>query len=260
MSAAELQPEETLEVPRLDWPAFRRTFARRFKQGHQIIILGGPDAGKTHLAVLLAEIRAYTFMIVTKPRDEIVGRMIDRGWTISSTLEPAAQLITDEDSPNYGTPLYPRFVYWPQPLPDPDTTLRDDAIKKAAQIQAAFMLIKRHGSWCVLIDELNYLSQTLGLRDDLAEMYHIARSNYVSLVGAAQRPSWVPRAAVDNPSHVFIFHAGDREELRRLGEIAGGLEWKAIAEEIADLDWRKHEFLYVNPHERVTFRSAAPPW
>lgn len=258
MSAA--AQDERIEIPRLDWPDFRRRFARLFLQGHQIIILGGPDAGKTHLAVLLAEIRSFSFMIVTKPRDPLIAQMLERGWTISSTLEPATQLITDEDSPRYGTPLYPRFVYWPEPLPNPKLTLRQDSLLKASKIQAALMVIKQHGSWCVLIDELNYLSQTLGLRDDLAELYHISRSNAVSIVGGAQRPSWVPRAAVDNPSHIFIFQAGDREELKRLGEIAGGLAWKPIAEEIAELDWQRHEFLYVNPHRRIAMRSIAPPW
>lgn len=258
--------EETLDAPLLDWPDFRRRFRRLFEQGHQIIILGGPDAGKTHLAVLLAEIRDFDFMIVTKPRDPIIGEMVRRGWTISSSLEQAEALVPiDEHNPppprgRGGTPLYPRFVYWPQPVPDPNLTLKQDSLLKSAQIQAALMVIKRHGSWCLLIDELNYLSQTLGLRDDLAEQYHTARSNKVSIIGAAQRPSWVPRAAVDNPSHIFIFQAGDREEIRRLGEIGAGLNAKAAAKVIGDLDWQAHQFLYCNPHRRLYFRSAAPPW
>lgn len=262
---------DQFSVEKLEWPEFRRRFARLFEQGHQVIILGGPDAGKTHLGVLLAEIRAFTFMIVTKPRDALIPLMAQRGWAISNELAPAEQLIyiTDEKGnpvidPQTGQqmvrPLYPRFVYWPQPLPAPDLTLRQDALLKAAQIQAALMVIKRHGSWCLLVDELNYLSQTLGLRDDLAELYHTARSNKVSVVGAAQRPSWVPRAAVDNPSHVFVFQAGDREEIRRLAEITGGLAWKEMAMEIATLKWHSHEFLYVNPHRRLALRSAAPPW
>lgn len=276
MSTAEInaalpEGQHTFTTERLAWPEFRRRFARLFQQGHQVVILGGPDAGKTHLGVLLAEIRTYTFMIVTKPRDPLIPLMSGRGWAVSNTLEPATQLlyVTDDKGkpvidPQTGVqkvqPLYPRFVYWPQPLPDPNLTLRQDAQVKAAQIQAAFMLIKRHGSWCLLVDELNYLSQTLGLRDDLAEMYHTARSNKVSIIGAAQRPSWVPRAAVDNPSHIFVFQAGDREELRRLGEITGGLSYKEMAAEISTLSWAKHEFLYVNPHRRIAIRSSAPPW
>lgn len=263
--------EPTFSVEKLPWPDFRRRFSRLFLQGHQIVILGGPDAGKTHLGVLLAEIRSFTFMVVTKPRDPLIPLMATRGWAVSDTLEPAAQLIyvTDDKGnpvidPQTGVqmvrPLYPRFVYWPQPIPDPNLTLRQDALLKAAQIQAALALIKRNGSWCLLVDELNYLSQTLGLRDDLAELYHTARSNKVSVVGAAQRPSWIPRAAVDNPSHIFVFQAGDRDELRRLGEITGGLSYKEMAEEIADLSWQGHEFLYVNPHRRIAYRSAAPPW
>ena len=265
------QEEEPEPIPKLPWPDFRRRFSRLFQQGHQIVLLGGPDAGKTHLAVLLAEMRSYSFMIVTKPRDALIPVMAARGWAISTSLAPAEQLIevTDEKGnpvidPRTGQPtvrpLYPRFVYWPQPLPDPRLTLRQDSLLKSAQIQAALMVIKRHGSWCLLIDELNYLSQTLGLRDDLAEAYHTARSNLVSIVGAAQRPSWVPRAAVDNPSHIFIFQAGDREEIRRLAEIGGGLNWRNIGETIGDLDWQAHEFLYANPHRRLFFRSAAPPW
>ena len=263
--------EPTFSVEKLDWPGFRRRFARLFLQGHQVVLLGGPDAGKTHLAILLAEIRAFSFMVVTKPRDPLIPLMTTRGWAVSDSLEPAAQLVyvTDDRGnavidPQTGQqmvrPVYPRFVYWPQPFPDPDLTLRQDALVKSAQIQAALALVKRHGSWCLLVDELNYLSQTLGLRDDLAELYHTARSNKISIIGAAQRPSWVPRAAVDNPSHIFVFQAGDRDELRRLGEITGGLSYKEMAQEISTLNWQGHEFLYVNPHRRLAYRSAAPPW
>lgn len=252
--------DEPLDVARIPWPAFMRRFRHRFKQGDQITILGGPDAGKTHLAVLLAEVRDFTFFIATKPRDPLILEMVKRRWTVSSTLEPAEQLISDENDPRYGTPVYPRYVFWPQPLPDPNATLVQDSLQKAGAVQAALVVIKRHGSWCVLIDELNYLSQTLRLRDDLSELYHTARSNKVSIIGAGQRPSWIPRAAVDNPGHLFIFQAGDREELRRLGEIAGGLEWRPLAEAIATLRWRKHEFLYVGVRDRVVLISAAPPW
>lgn len=243
----------------LDWPAFKRQFQRHFNQGDQVTILGGPDSGKTHLAVLIAEMRRFSIFVATKPRDPLIPKLHDRGWSIGSNLEPMTQYV-EEEGPNYGTPLFPRYVYWPFPLPGERATLEEQADTKGVAIKAALIEIQRQGSWCALFDELNYLTSTLRLRRELEELYHTARSNKVTLVGAAQRPSWVPRAVVDNPGHLFIFQAGDREELKRLGEIAGGMDWRPLAEEVAMLRWKKHEFLYVRPHERYMVRSIAEAW
>jgi hypothetical protein len=258
------------QVPRLDWPGFRERFRRRFSQGDLVTILGGPEAGKTHLAILIAEMRGLAFFMATKPRDPLIIRLQQRGWTISSTLEPFEQVVevTDEHgrplkNPDGSTrtwPLYPHFVYWPQPEPAERATLEQQADFKAAAVRAALTRIQFKGSYAVVLDETNYLTDTLRLRRELSELWHTSRTNLVSVIANAQRPSWVPRAALDNPAHFFLFQASDREELKRLGEITGGLDWRPIADEIASLRWRSHEFLYVNTRDRLFLRACAPPW
>lgn len=244
---------------------------RRFDQGDQVTILGGPESGKTHLGVLIAEMRRYSFFVATKPRDALIVKLHERGWTISSTLEPMEQMYQPHD-PATGKPavnpdgsarlepVYPRFVFWPQPIPAERATLRQQADFKRAAIEAALVRLQRHGSYAVLLDETNYITDTLGMRRDLSELWHVSRTNLLTIIANAQRPSWVPRAALDNPGHFFIFQASDQQELRRLGEITGGLDWKPLAEEIASLRWNRHEFLYVGTRDRVLLRSAAPPW
>jgi hypothetical protein len=98
------------------------------------------------------------------------------------------------------------------------------------------------------------------MRRELSELWHTARTNRVTVIANAQRPSWIPRAALDNPGHFFIFQASDQQELKRLGEITGGLDWRPVAEEIASLNWKRHEFLYVSSKDRVFIRSIAAPW
>lgn len=255
---------------RLDWPHFRRRFLSRFQQGDLVTILGPPESGKTHLAVLVAEMRRYSFFMATKPRDPLIGKLAARGWTISSTLDPMEQMyeVTDEhqrpvknpDGSQRLEPLYPRFVYWPMPLPAERATLESQADYKRAAVQAALVTLERHGSYAVILDETNYLTDTLRLRRDLSELWHVSRTNLLTVIANAQRPSWVPRAALDNPGHFFLFQAADQQELKRLGEITGGLDWRPIAEEITTLRWKQNEFLYVAPRDRVMLRSSAPPW
>jgi hypothetical protein len=263
-------PRSAPPAERLPWPTFRRRFISRFDQGDLVTILGGPESGKTHLAVLVAEMRKYGFFMATKPRDPLIAKLHARGWTVSSTLDPMEQMleVTDErgrpvlnpDGTRKLEPVYPRFVYWPQPVPAPNVTLAQQADLKAAAVQAALVVLQRHGSYTVVLDETNYLTDTLRLRRELSELWHVSRTNMLTVIANAQRPSWVPRAALDNPGHFFIFQASDQQELRRLGEITGGLDWRPIAEEITTLRWNQNEFLYIAPRERLMLRSSAPPW
>lgn len=269
MSAYQL-PERPFHVEKLDWPSFVRRFRRRFDQGDAVTILGGPESGKTHLGILIAEMRTYTFFMATKPRDPLVAALARRRWAVSTTLEPVAQNVevTDgEGKPVYnpdGTrklePLYPRYVFWPAPTPVQAPSLEEESEFIRAEVQRALVLLKQLGSWCVILDETNYLTDTLSMRKDLSQFWHIARTNLLTVLAHAQRPSWIPRAALDNPNHFFIFQASDRQELQRLGEVTGGLDWRPMAEEIASLNWKRHEFLYVSSKDRIAFRSIAPPW
>lgn len=256
---------EALEAERLPWESFLERFRRRFHQGDYVTIFGGPNAGKTHLAVLVSEQRALSFFLALKPRDQLIGRLASRGWTVSSTLEPMNQWVERKRTRNGEEwkeewPLYPRYVYWPLAVPPTTMTLDEVSDVKAAASEASMIQILNQGSWAVVWDESNYMTDTLRLRRQMSEFWYSARSNLVSVIACAQRPAYIPRVAYTSPHHIFIFQAAEREDQKRLGEIVGGMEWQPLAAAIASLNWRKHEFLYVAPHDRSAFISACPPW
>ena len=254
-----------ITVEKLPWDRFRERFARRFHQGDYVSIFGGPNAGKTHLAVLVAEHRALSFFLALKPRDTLIGRLASRGWTISSSLEAMNQLVERKRERDGVTvkeewPLYPRYVYWPLAVPSMDFTLDQIADIKSRAAEESMVLLLNHGSWAVVWDEANYMADTLRLRRQMSEFWYSARSNLVSVIACAQRPAYIPRVAYTSPHHLFIFQATEREDQKRLAEIVGGMEWQALAAAIGSLNWRGHEFLYVAPHDRTAFISACPPW
>jgi len=108
------------------------------------------------------------------------------------------------------------------------------------------------GGWCLFMDELFYLTKTLGLRPELEMLFTQSRSMDVTLMGCTQRPSWVPQEAFANCHHMFLFRTGHEGDLIKVGSF-NGQNAKLIARVVSELD--EHEFLYVNPISGAMCRS-----
>jgi hypothetical protein len=251
--------------PRVPWGSFYPLFRREFRQGQHVTIIGPNGGGKTTLELEVADARSYVMFLATKPRDPLIESLArERGYHVIHSLDEI-ETVADE-GPDDGdvrhVPRFHRYVYWPQF--GRTFALRDKREQQARAIGKALNYAFDAGGWCVLADELVWLIQQLRLSDELEAYWYQARTLNVSLVACAQRPAWVPRAAYSQAKHIFLFKTNDREDVRRLGDIAGA-DVERVRYEVARLE--PFEFLYIQPHvpgrpEGVLLRSmvaTTPP-
>lgn len=246
---ARLDPERA-RLPETAWPVVYDYLARNWKQGEHVSLIGPNGAGKTHLALEICELRGHTLVLATKRRDPLVADLSGRGYVLVGSLD---DIPIAADS---GRPVHRRVLLWVNPeTRDKDLRRRVQARRLAEALDTA----ERQGSWCVLIDETIWLADALSLKTNLDELWYQARSSKVSVVACAQRPTTVPRMMVSQATHVFIWAVSDRRELETLRDLGGNVPREVLEENIATLDWDRHEFLYVNTRTNELMRSVAPP-
>lgn len=244
-----LSPEQA-RLAETPWPVVYDYLARNWKQGEHASLIGPNGAGKTHLALMLGELRGHTIVLATKRRDPLVQDLTRRGYVLVTSLDEVP-LAADN-----GRPVHKRVLLWV----NPDT--RDERQRRRIQsrrLADALSGAERQGSWCVIVDETIWLSDSLGLKQELDSLWYQARSSKVSVVACAQRPTTVPRMMVSQATHVFIWAVSDRRELETLRDLGGNVPREVLEENIATLDWDRHEFLYVNTRTNELMRSVAPP-
>lgn len=223
-------------VPQLPWAEALEAF--RWKQGEHVTMVGPSGGGKTSLALRLLGRRRYVVAVGTKPRDSTLDGLVRReGWHLSRTWP-----VNHE--------VHPRVVFWPR------IERMGDAPAQRAAVEAFLEDVYRNGGWCVYLDELRYITGTLGLARHAELLWLQGRSLGVSLVGGTQRPAWVPLEAYDQATHLFLWRETDETNLRRLGGLAG-VDTRTVRETIVELE--HHEVLYVNTRTGQLWRSLPPP-
>lgn len=253
----ELNPD--VHAPVVTWAELYGYLRREFQQGDHVSILGPTGTGKTHIALNLAEIRTYVMVIATKPRDPLVEDTLTRGYHRVTT----AELQKGVDYVD-GRPLHPRMVYWPQ-LTDGQVRRiperqRIQARKKFQKplVAGALGYVDLNGHWCVVLDEGTWIYKDLRLGDDVDSALNQWRTNKASIIILGQRPAWMGRYVLSQPTHVFLFHTANAEDAKALGDISG-VNTKLVRHLVQNLDRDQHQFLYYNARTQAMFRSVAPP-
>lgn len=183
-------------LTRREWLA---RFAEEWHQGEHIALIGPTGSGKTDLAADLVNIRTYAVVLAVKPHDETLksfhGYKVIKRWP-----------------PEYG---WHKTILWVKPQSLSDVFIQRDRIIKALE------QIYKAGNWCVYFDELSYISEVLKLRMPVIVFLNQGRSNGISAVASTTRPRKVPVEMFNQCRFVVSFKYDDREELRRIAEIAG---------------------------------------
>jgi hypothetical protein len=117
---------------------------------------------------------------------------------------------------------------------------------------------ERQGHWTLLLDETMWAYDMLGLKKELDSSWYQGRSSGVSIVACAQRPTRVPRLMISSASHLFLSYVSDKRDLEPLREIAGVVSPEIIETTLPNLDWERHEFLYVGADTGYIARTIAP--
>ena len=204
-----------------------------WKQGEHLLISAPTGSGKTDLASQLLERRGYVVDFVTKTKDPIFDSPAYKNW----------RRITDWQPPKMPNSFDTRVLLYPRMLETMAQTRENQREVFAKCLEDVF----KRGGWTLVFDELHYLTDNgfLNLYDEIAILYHMGRSNNVTLVGLTQRPAWIPKIIYSSTSHAYIARTKDAGDLKRLADL-GGVDGKLIASAISSLE-TKHDFLYINP-------------
>jgi hypothetical protein len=245
------KPNERLQtVPRLPWEQLRPRLQAEFKQGSHATLLGPTEAGKTTLAIELAELRRYVLFLACKRRDPVLSALRARGYFVTGSLEQIPW--TPEG------PVHERIVYWPH-FARSLTIAQRIALQKAA-MRRALEYADRSGGWCIVVDEGIWMCEDLRLQKELNSLWFMGRTDKNGLVFLGQRPAWIPRYAYSQATLIAIWQTNDRDDLKRFSDMAAGIDVDLVRDVVAhELDWELHEFLLVNTRTRELVISSAPP-
>jgi hypothetical protein len=147
-------------------------------------------------------------------------------------------------------------MFWPR-FPE-KTTTRARLAAQATMIRRALDWADRTGGWCVVIDELMWITRNLRLEREVESAYFQGRTQGVSIIGCAQRPSHVPLLAFSQASYLFLWQSSDKRDLDRLREISSGFPTSMIDDAARQLNWHAHEALFVDTKNKELARVIAP--
>src|ERR1051325_9845559 len=110
--------------------------------------------------------------------------------------------------------------------------------------------------WCSMVwDEFWMMCSILGMEREARIMLQQARSNDISFVIGAQRPSRIPLEVFDQTTHLFFWRDNDEANLKRMGGI-GWMSANEIRYFVANL--QQYQVLYLNTRRGWMYRTTAP--
>lgn len=241
--------------PRIEWATLQAKLAREWASGECVTIIGPRGSGKTHICLHLAELSPYVLFLATKRTDPLISALEAKGYLVTGRLEDV--LWTAHDDGSKPRPVRRKVVYWPR-FPD--------KLGQKARLQAqsramseALRWVDRTGGWTVIVDETMWMVETLKLDVELKEMYFQGRTQGVSVVANAQRPTHVPRLAFSSADYLFLAKTGDRRDVFNLREISTGIPGELIEAALKGLDREAHEFLFIDAKRDGLGIVVAPP-
>lgn len=238
---------ESVEIPFVEWSELEDHLASNWEQGQHIALIGKTGSGKSHLALRLLDLKPFVIIIATKRYDPLLTEA-SSGYIVRDDMSEIPR--TDE-----GYPIHNRVIIWP------GTILKDENSRLTAQKESVKITLdtaERQRYWTVLIDDVMWVYDMLGLSKKLEAIWYQARSAGISLVASAQRPVKTPRNMVAQASHLFLFAVSDKRDLEHFREIAGQIPPSIIEEALPNLDASRHEFLYVGADDGFICKSIAP--
>jgi energy-coupling factor transporter ATP-binding protein EcfA2 len=213
---------------------------RVWKQGEHVLISGGTGSGKTVLARYIDQIRidrgghVVVFLCKLTPDPTILAEY--KGWTRWKKWK------------RHPAPHEKKILLWP----DTHGLKPDDAVALQQSVfRDAFDGISMSGHWTVHIDEGLYICDptAMNMARPLARLHQMGRSSNISVVTLTQRPSHLPLVLYSSAAHAFVGRARENTDVKRLAELGGRENAKALATRIESQS--RHDFLWI---------PVAPDW
>lgn len=199
----------------------------------------------------LAQICKFSLIVATKRRDPLLESLIKQHKVISDPQQ-IEEIAKDRD----GIPMQRRLMFWPQ---FSNKISNDERIKMQAEyIKYVLDWAEKTENWAIVCDELMWISRNLRLERELEAVWFQGRTQGISLIGAAQRPTHVPRLAYSQATYFFIWQTADRQDLERLRDISAGFPRGMIDRGVIELNWDTHECLFVDTKKRQICKTIGP--
>lgn len=241
-------------APVLSWDDFRE-HAWDWRQGQHIAMIGPTEAGKSTLTYAILPDRKYVTFFATKPRDPVLDQFARKGRFARIEDWPPYH---PDGRPGKGLVMHRRpltAAEMPRRLLWPDASTLDSGPHQRRVFQKAFHDIYSQGGWTVVWDEFWMMTSILKMEQQARVMLQQARSNFISFVVGAQRPSRIPLEIYDQSSHLFFWRDNDEVNLRRMSGV-GWLSSGPIRAFVANLD--PHQVLYIHTRKGLMVRTTAP--
>lgn len=234
-------------APVLDWDYFiTRVFD--WRQGQHVGMIGPTEAGKSNLSYQILPLRDYVTFFATKPKDRTLDKFArSAGFERLPDWPPVRwKLLVKHE---ITAAEMPRRLLWPDAKQIHSRPHQQDVFSRAiADIYA-------QGGWTVVWDEFWFMCTLLKLEEEARVFLQQARSNDISFVMGAQRPSRIPLELFDQATHLFFARDNDERNLERISGI-GWLASHPIRYLVASL--QRYQFLYINTREGWMYRVKAP--
>lgn len=209
----------------------------RWKQGEHVSGFGHTGCGKTTLMTHLLPLRGFVVVIGTKPTenpDPVLTRLINVHRYKRCDRLP----MIPHGSKSYGV------VVWPRYISKADKPRRKLLI--AGALEDAFV----QRAWTIGVDEVGHVTSPrdghLGLATPVVDVLTQGRSQGNSFVGFTQRPAKVPLEMYSEATYVYLWRSRNPNDLRRIAELAGGVDIAAIRRELQTLP--KHHVMWCHLH------------
>jgi len=238
-------PPESM-APVLPWEDFQE-HVFDWKQDQHVGLIGPTDSGKSTLTYSILPMRKYIAFFATKPKDRILEQFAEKGnFTKIEDWPPKKKRFRKKI---YTPDEMPRRLLWP------DATSIDAIENQQKVFDRAFKDIYSSGGWCTVWDEFWMMCRILKMEDQARIMLQQARSNDISFVMGAQRPSRIPLELFDQATHLFFWRDNDEVNLKRIGGV-GYLSSSPIRAFVANLE--PYQVLYINTRKGWMYRTTAP--
>lgn len=239
-------PPDTM-APVIGWDDFKE-YVFDWRQDQHVGLIGPTDSGKSTLEYAILPMRKYVTFFATKPQDKTLEAFAKKGgyvriedWPPKIKRGLRARPATAEEMP--------KRILWP------DARTLNSGVRQREVFQRAFEDIYTQGGWCTVWDEFWMMTAILKMEDQARIMLQQARSNNISFVMGAQRPSRIPLELFDQASHLFFWRDNDEVNLKRIGGV-GWLASGPIRAFVANLE--PYQVLYVNTRKGWMYRTTAP--
>ena len=224
---------------------------RRPREGEHVTLIGRTGRGKTTLAARgLLPRYPYVLYLATKQYDRSAYPYLEaHGFQMT-------------DNPRLDSRRHPKVIYRPGPFGV------SEADKKLAGERMALVLdvAYRQRGWAIYADELGFLVDQKVARVALEHIWRTGRGLErkvdgrkvpapITLIASTVNPVDIPRVALDQITHLFIWRQTEQQRAERIAEIAGR-EKRELIPILMSLP--EYEALYLNTDTGAMVLTQGP--